>query len=206
MEVRELPPNILVEISLLLLDNDSFDYENPFDDYETNETVLQSSSNWAGAYVGRDDVEFMCKFIKDNLPLLNQVKNGDSNTKEILSEIRIPEAKKYKVYYEISGRAILTEEYTTNWDCYDEDWVEASLKQSYYDGSFDYYQGDYVDHEVDDFETDDIDITSVNAINEGKRTLLSKIVVENTTDVVDSLDKDTLIRLRNIINQRLSSF
>ncbi len=38
-----------------------------------------------------------------------------------------------------------------------------------------------------------------------KKPILDKLVVENTTNLLDNLDRETLIQLRNLINQKLSS-
>lgn len=206
MNVRSLPPNVLIQICISLLDEESFDYDDPFDDFDDNEKLIRNASAWASSNVEREDVEFISKFISDNLPLLESVKNDGVSAKSIIPELSIPSLKSYKVYYEIWGPATLTEKYRVTWESYDEDWVKPSLRRSYYDGDFDYYQGDYLEYETDNFESDNFEITDVDSINESKKTLLSKVVVENTTDVLDSLDKDTLLRLRNIINQKLSSF
>jgi len=40
---------------------------------------------------------------------------------------------------------------------------------------------------------------------ENKKPILDKLVVENTTGLLDNLDRETLIQLRNLINQKLSS-
>jgi len=40
---------------------------------------------------------------------------------------------------------------------------------------------------------------------ENKKPILDKLVVENTTNLLDNLDRETLIQLRNLINQKLSS-
>lgn len=206
MNLRSLPPNVLIQICISLLDEESFDYDDPFDDYDDNEKLVKNASAWASSTVEREDVEFISKFISDNLPLLESVKNDGVSVRSIIPELSIPSLKSYKVYYEIWGPATLTEKYRITWDSYDEDWVKPSLRRSYYDGDFDYYQGEYLEYETDNFESDNFEITDVDSINESKKSLLSRVVVENTTNVLDNLDKDTLLRLRNIINQKLSSF
>lgn len=206
MNLRRLPPNVLVQISISLLDEESFDYEDPFDDYNDNVELVVNASKWASSTVEREDIEFISKFISDNLPLLESVKNGEVSVKSIIPELVIPTSKSYRVYYEIWGNATLTERYKTTWESFDEDWVKSSIRQSWYDGDFDYYQGDYIEHETDNFDSDNFEITDVDLIKESKKSLLSRVVVENTTDVLDSLDRDTLINLRNLINQKLSSF
>lgn len=206
MNLRRLPPNVLVLISISLLDEESFDYEDPFNDYDDNVELVTDASKWASSTVEIEDVEFIAKFISENLPLLESVKNDGVSVKSIIPKLIIPTSKSYRVYYQIWGNALLTEKYKTTWKSFDEDWVKSSLRQSYYDGNFDYYEGHYVEHETDNFEPDNFEITDVDLISESKKSLLSRVVVENTTEVLDNLDKDTLINLRNLINQKLSSF
>jgi hypothetical protein len=79
------------------------------------------------------------------------------------------------------------------------------LRYSYNDGSWDYYNGDYLEHETDDFEPDNFDITYVTKLREGKKPILDRLVVENTKDLLENLDRETLVKLRNLINEKLSS-
>lgn len=205
--LSRLSPKILIQIAILLLESDDSDYDSPYDDFEENLSNLRDAAKWATSDVDRMDLEFIWQFIIENRPLLDQVKNGESKVSEIISELHYPSLINSKVWYEIWGNATLTEEYKTTWESYNKDWAKESLRQSYYDGEFDYWQGEYVGHETDNFETDNFEITHVTSeMNESKKSLLSKIVVENTTDVLDKLDKDTLIQLKNLINQKLSSF
>lgn len=205
--LSKLAPKIIVQISILLLESDDSDYDNPYDDFDENLSNLRDAARWATSDVDGTDLEFIWQFIIENRPLLDQVKNDKSKVSEIISELHYPSLIKSKVWYEIWGNATLTEEYKTTWESYNKDWVKESLRQSYNDGEFDYWQGEYVGHETDNFETDNFEITHVTSeMNESKQSLLSKIVVENTTDVLDKLDRDTLIQLKNLINQKLSSF
>ena len=206
MKLKELPRNLLVEVSLLLLEDEDFDFIDPYDEFDDNESSVEKASRWTSADVESSDVEFICKFIKDNQSLLQQVSTGEVKANEILSSLTMPELKEYKLWYEIWGSAIVTEEYSTVWSSYDERWVKESLRWKYGQGDWDYYEGKYEGYETDNFEADNFEITHVRNLNESKKSLLSKLVVENTTDVLDNLDRDTLIDLRNLINQKLSSF
>lgn len=203
--VKDLPPKILIEVASLILSTD-FDYKDPYDDFGDNKKILEDSSKWASVEVDTLDVEFISKFIIENKPLLEKVISNEVNTNQIIPELEIPQANKYRIDYEVWGNATLTENYKTTWDSYDESWAKESLRNSYYEGEFDYWQGEYIDHETDNFDNDNFEITWVHRLDENKKTLLSKIVVENTTDVLDSLDEETLLNLRNLINQKLSSF
>jgi hypothetical protein len=205
-KLRELHPRVLIEIASTLMSSENFGFEDPYDDYESNLEKVRDVSKWAAVGVEYLDLEFICAFIIENQPLLEQVINQESTVKDIINVLKIPTLKKYEVYYEIWGSATLTEKYRTKWESFSRDWAQTSVRQSYYDGEFNYYEGDYLEHDSDNFEPDNFDITYVRRLDESKKTILSKIVVENTTEVLDNLDKQTLIELRNIINRKLSSF
>jgi hypothetical protein len=53
----------------------------------------------------------------------------------------------------------------------------------------------------------DWEIQKVNLLESKntKTSLLGKLVLENTQDALNSLDKDTLLKLRTLINSRLSN-
>lgn len=205
MNVRDLNLKLTIEISLLLLET-SFEFKNPFADFDVNFSLLEKNSAWTSSDVDNRDVEFISNFIEINLPLLNKLTKKQISVKEVLPKIKTPVLEKYTIFYEIWGSSTLTENYKTDWESYSKEFAKESIKQSYNDGSFDYWNGKYIDHYTDNFESDNFEVTDVEKINETRKTFLSKIIVENTSEVVDHLDMDTLISLRNIINQKLSSF
>lgn len=205
MNVRDLNLKLTIEISLLLLET-SFEFKNPFADFDVNFSLLEKNSAWTSSDVDNRDVEFISNFIEINLPLLNKLTKKQISVKEVLPKIKTPVLEKYTIFYEVWGSSTLTENYKTDWESYSKEFAKESIKQSYSDGSFDYWNGKYIDHYTDNFESDNFEVTDVEKINETRKTFLSKIIVENTSEVVDHLDMDTLISLRNIINQKLSSF
>ena len=205
MQLRRLPHKLLVQVSTILLEEKNYDFNNPWSDMDTTSDYVEQASKWTSADVDNEDVEFISKFISENESLLQQYIKGEVLLSEILNSLTIPQPKEYKLWYEVWGNAVVTEEYSTVWTSYDEKWVKESLMWSYIEGRFDYYEGKYEGMETDNFETDNFEITQVSNLNESKKSLLSKLVLENTTDVLDNLDRDTLIDLRNLINQKLSS-
>lgn len=198
------PLKVLFSIGETLYETD-FDFEHPWDEANDNFDLFQESSNWVGMNVDYEDMEFMAALIKLNEPLLKQLSEKQITKQQALSEITLPELKKFKVYYEIWGPATLTEKYSIKWDSYDEKWVNDNLRHYYNEGDFNFYDGNYEEYESDNFEPDNFDITHTVKIRESKIPILSKLVLENTKDVLNNLDKETLIELRNLINQKLSS-
>ncbi len=192
-------PKVLVEIALSCLDKD-FDYSSPYDDYEDNLKKLSDSSTWTGQRTYQEDVNFISSFIEENLENLEMVKNGDMTKNEILPTLIMPELKKYRIHYEIWGPATLTEKYTVNYETFSESLATNSLRQEYYDGNFDYYNGNFLEYETDNFEPDNFEITGVQKTENS-----SNLYSESVEKIVDKLDRDTLKKIKNLIERKLSS-
>jgi hypothetical protein len=94
-----------------------------------------------------------------------------------------------------------------NFDSYDMNWVEDSAQQQRNDGSWDLYNGIHlIDTTYDNFDESDHSFDEVLPFSENvKESLLSRLVVENTSEVVSSLDRQTLLKLKSIIDSRLRS-
>ena len=198
------PPKVLLKLSQLLMGLE-LPYSNPFDDDYDNLKLLNSTASWIGEKLNIEDLEFISAFIVKNEDLIQKLDRKEITYKEAIQEIVIPQKKSYKLNYEIWGPATLTEQYHTEWESYFKEWVKDSLRYSYNEGHFDYYQGTYDGYETDNFEPDNFEIYNVDEVIENKEKLLDKLVLENTSELLQSLDKNTLIQLRNLINQKLSS-
>jgi hypothetical protein len=92
-------------------------------------------------------------------------------------------------------------------DSYDEEWVKDSAQQQNSDGNWNMWEGsERRDTEYENFEESDYSFGDVYEVNENKpqnESVLGRLVVENTRDVVKSLDKKTLLELRRIIDSKL---
>ena len=198
------PLKVLLVLSKQLIE-DEFEYRNPWDYEYDNMTKLKTNGAWIGEKLDENDMEFIAAFILENLKtILSSIHNELTNS-EVIERLSIPKKKNYIAYYEVWGPATLTEKYKTTWESYNKNWVKDSLRHSYNEGDFNFYDGDYQEHESDNFEADNFDITYINDLRENKEPILDKLVVENTQDLLDNLDRDTLLKLRNLINQKLSS-
>lgn len=51
MNLKELPRNLLVEVSLLLLEDEDFDFIDPYDEFDDNESSVEEASKWTSADV-----------------------------------------------------------------------------------------------------------------------------------------------------------
>ena len=96
-------------------------------------------------------------------------------------------------------------------DAYDKDWVADSAKQQREDGNWDLYDGRNIrETTYDNFDESDYSFDDVYEVNDDKtykikESLLNRLVLENTSEVVSSLDKQTLLKLKQIIESRLRS-
>lgn len=204
-QLRETNPKILVYIASHLLDA-GFNAKNPYDDFDDNENHLSSIMKYFGMEINDiKDVEFMAAFITENLTQISEYKKDESLLNVIIPTLEMPELKKYKIGYEIWGPATLTESYSTKWESYSKDWAKNSLRHYYQEGDFNYYEGDYESYETNNFEADNFEINWVHEINENKKPVLDKLIIENTKDLLNHLDRETLLKLREIINRKLSS-
>ena len=117
-------------------------------------------------------------------------------------------AKTYEVHYDVWGSCTYEEYKTQKFDSYDESWVVDSVNQQREDGNWDLYDGsDRREPEYENFEESDYSFGNVYELNNNntKESLLDRLVLENTSEVVSSLDKQTLLKLKQIIESRLRS-
>ena len=184
-----------------------FDFENPYNEFDENYLILEKLCKLLGIdSLSYRDVEFISKFMTNNSELIQKI--FETKDKSLLSQLEYPKNKMFKVQYEIYSTQYIVEIYTVDWDSYDKNFVRSSLIKTSNDGNFDEWTGpllrtDVLDSEVSEWVINDDDITEINT--EKTESILDRLVIENTSSVINSLDRNTLINLRNIINSRLSS-
>jgi len=184
-----------------------FNFKNPYERFDKNYLIIDKISKMVGINsLSYRDVEFISKFMTDNSELIQKI--FETKDKSLLSELEYPINKMFKIPYEIYSNQSIVEIYTVNWDSYDKKFVRSSLIEARNDGNFDEWTGDLqrtdvLDSETTDWIINDEDITEINT--EKTESILDRLVIENTSSVINSLDRNTLINLRNIINSRLSS-
>jgi hypothetical protein len=202
----KLPKKQLVRISEKLVD-EGFDTNNPYSDYEENYEMLKNIASFFSMVVNDEDVQFFAKFIDINDDLLSKIFEPDGD-KSLIEKLEIPVAKTYNLDYSTWGTCTYEEYLTQSFDSYDEDWVIDSANQQREDGNWDLYDGkSRRDTEYDNFEESDHTFDRVYEVNDNKikESLLDQLVLENTSEVVSSLDKQTLLKLKQIIESRLRS-
>jgi hypothetical protein len=200
----------LVFIAAKLVDED-FPIGNPYDDdFDNAYDILQEVSRYFSIEAVHEDVEFFSKFLEINDEIIADLfaNNRKEMKNTILHEqLVIPIAKSYNLDYRVWGTCSYTNYMTQEFDSYDEEWVKDSASQQNNDGSWNMWEGqERSETEYDNFEESDYDYEDVYEIDESKNrneSVLDKLVIENTSEVIGSLDKKTLIKLKSIIESRL---
>jgi len=211
-QFSRLPKKQLVLIAEKLVD-ESFPSGNPYDDreYEEHYNNLSSIGKYFNINVNDEDVQFFAKFLELNDELIADIFANNSqeiNNKELIEQLVIPVAKTYNMDYSTWGTCTYEEYLTQSFDSYDEDWVTDSANQQIEDGYWSLYDGRTTrETTYDNFEESDYSFDRVYEVNDNKikESLLDRLVLENTSEVVSSLDKQTLLKLKQIIESRLRS-
>lgn len=183
-----------------------FPTDNPYNDYDEHFKELENIGKYFNMNVVDEDVQFFAKFIYINDGIIAKIM-GKS---DILSyeDLIIPVAKTYELQYTVWGSCTYEEYLGQKFDAYDEDWVMDSADQQRNDGNWDFYDGyNRGDTYYDNHDESDHSFDRVYEVNDNKikESLLDRLVLENTSEVVSSLDKQTLLKLKQIIESRLRS-
>jgi len=206
-QFSRLPKKQLVLITEKLVDED-FSQGNPYNDYEFEKYYkqLESIGKYFSISAVHEDVEFFSKFLEMNDELLSKIfePNGD---KTLIDNLVIPVAQTYELRYNVWGSCTYDEYIGQKFDSYDMDWVEDSAKQQRENGNWDLYDGYNLRETVyENFDESNYSFEEVRPVSESvKESLLDRLVLENTSEVVSSLDRQTLLKLKSIINSRLRS-
>ena len=211
-QFSKLPKKQLVFITEKLVDED-FPIGNPYDtDFDSAEKILTEVANYFSLAVTQEDVEFFSKFLKVNENIIAELfanNREQMRNSSLIEQLVIPVAKTYDLHYTTWGSCSYTEYKASYFDSYDKDWVTDSASQQRNDGNWDMWDGrDIRDTEYENFEESDSSYNHVYNVDDKQETIysesiLDKLVIENTKDVVNSLDRNTLIKLKSIIESRL---
>ena len=211
-QFSKLPKKQLVFISEKLIDEE-FPIGNPYDsDFDGAYNILKQASNYFGLEATQEDVEFFSKFLEINENIIAELfanNREQMRNTSLIEQLIIPVAKTYDLHYTTWGSCTYTEYKGQYFDAYDKDWVRDSAEQQRQDGNWDMWDGREVrDTEYENFEETDSTYNHVYNVDDKQETIysesiLDKLVIENTKDVVNSLDKNTLIKLKSIIESRL---
>jgi hypothetical protein len=211
-QFSKLPKKQLVFIAEKLVDEE-FPIGNPYDsDFDGAYNTLKQVANYFSLEATQEDVEFFSKFLEVNENIIADLfanNREQMRNTSLIEQLVIPVAKTYDLHYTTWGNCSYTEYKGQYFDAYDKDWVKDSAEQQRNDGNWDMWDGrDLRDTEYENFEESDSEYNHVYNVNDKLEpiygeSILDKLVIENTKDVVNSLDKNTLIKLKSIIESRL---
>ena len=187
-KLENLPINQLVYISQKLMKS-NFDYTNPYSDYDDDINKLDKILPYFGLDAQQIDLDFIAKFISINEQLILLIRNPQ-DIEPLREKFIIPEIGKYEVFYEIWGPATYTEHYKTEWPTYDKEWVRDSIQAARNEGTWSDYDGDYIEHETDNWDPDNFRFNRISTVIEEK---------------INTLEKTTLLELRNLIDKKLKN-
>jgi len=207
-QFSKLSKKQLVSISVKLIDQD-FPIGNPYEsDYEDAYSILEEVSRYYSIEVTHEDVEFFSKFLEINDEIIADLfanNKEQMKNRELIEQLVIPVAKSYNMDYSSWGSCNYTNNMTQEFDSYDEEWVKDSATQQLSDGNWNMWEGsERRDTEYENFEESDYSFGDVYEIDDTKNeSVLDRLVIENTSEVVNSLDRKTLLELRRIIDSKL---
>jgi len=207
-QFSRLPKKQLAFIAEKLVDED-FPIGNPYiSDFDSAYSTLQEVSKYFSVESTHEDVEFFSKFLEINEDIIADLfanNKEQMNNRELIEQLEIPVAKSYNMDYSSWGTCSYTNYMVQEFDSYDKDWVTDSATQQNNDGNWNMWEGQETNPtEYENFEESDYSFGDVYEIDETKtESILDRLVIENTSGVVNSLDKKTLLKLKSIIESRL---
>jgi hypothetical protein len=181
------------------LTNTEFNFDEPYDDMDENVTILYKViKKYMAGQIEYTDVEFFCKLYEENEELVkNYIETKDI---ELSENLELPVANKYKFYYKTQERWWVTLFYYDEFDSYSKDWVQGQVNKIYEDGNWSYSDGHQYDRDIDDSEWDDVFYGDVELIEPKTN---ENYEFKKTKSVIGKLDKKTLLKLREMIENRL---
>jgi hypothetical protein len=215
-QFSKLSKKQLVFICEKLVD-DEFPIGNPYEqDFDHAYNTLKDVSKYFNIEPAHEDVEFFSKLLEINGEIIGDFfanNREEMRNKELIGQLVLPVSKTYDLHYTTNGTCNFEEFMGQYFDCYDKDWVRDSAEQQRQDGNWDLYDGrnlretEYDSYEINDESYGHVYEVTEEYIKDGfvNESILDRIVLENTKDVVNSLDKKTLLKLRTIIESRLRS-
>lgn len=182
-----------------------FPTDNPYNDYDEHFKELENIGKYFNMNVVDEDVQFFTKFLYINDGIIAKIMEKS----DILSyeDLIIPVAKTYELQYTVWGSCTYEEYLGQKFDAYDDDWVMDSANQQRNDGNWDTYEGyNRRDTNYDNWEESDVSYDKVVEVDDNTNVTepIKEQKFNKTSKVISTLDKESLLELRKIIDSRLS--
>jgi hypothetical protein len=209
-ELENLNPKHLVYLAQKMIDA-GFSGKNPYDEYDTLSADLLEAVKYFGIKnISRLDMEFLASFIDLNDEVLSQLFDSETqNKQELYRQLEIPKPEKYTYDVMATGHGYVTETYKHTELTYNPEWIPIMVDALRYNSDeFEYYEGELTNTLVEEFEVNILEVDDIFRVmtqTSLKESILKRLVVENTESMIDSLDFQTLIELKRIIEKKLHS-
>jgi hypothetical protein len=209
-QLENLHPKHLVYIAQKMID-EGFSVQNPYEEFDVVANELTEMVKYFGVKdISRIDIEFLASFINVNDEVLSQLFDSKTqNKQELYSKLEIPKPEKYTYDVVVTGHGYVTEIYKHTDLTYNPEWIPTMVDELRYNSDeFEYYDGELTNTLVEEFEVNNLevdDIFRVMSQSSVKESILKRLVIENTESMIDSLDFQTLIELKRIIEKKLHS-
>jgi hypothetical protein len=201
-ELESLHPKFIFQIVKKLDEKDIFNYVL----YENIEDIISEAETISNIFgVSKPDhlsCEFLFEFEKNNRSILRKLYNPNISKEEkvkLIDSLSIPKQKKFTFDYTIGGSGYIDYFYTDTIEGYSDTYVRDQVDYLYSSGYYDYWEGELVNTEIVDFDSNDFSVTDVSEV----KNLTESANNENT---LDSLSKSDLIKLKKIIDEKLRRF
>lgn len=210
-KLSNLNPKHLTYISQQMIDK-GFNGEMPYEEYDEFVNELLGLVKYFGEKdISRIDIEFLASFINYNDKVLAELFDSETQNKQgLYSKLVIPKPVEYTFDVLASGRGYVVETYKHRSISYNPEWFFPMLDSLRYNtDEFEYYEGDLTDTYVEDLDVNNLEIENIEVVDNRtgiKESILKRLVVENTESMIDSLDFNTLMELKRIIDTKLHSF
>ena len=207
-QFSKLSKKQLILICDKLID-EGFTTGNPYiSAYDESYAILSNIGKYFNIPDNDEDVQFFAKFLEINDELIADIFANNSeniNNTELINKLVIPVAKRYELQYSVYGSCTYYDNLGQKFDSYDKSWVRDSANQQRNDGNWDFYNGYELEPTYyDNFQEHDMSYDKVVEVDEKiQESLLSKLVIENTSEILPSLDKPTLLKLKQLIENKL---
>jgi hypothetical protein len=209
-ELENLNPKHLVYLAQKMIDA-GFSGKNPYDEYDTlSDDLLEAVKYFGIKNISRLDMEFLASFIDLNDEVLSQLFDSETqNKQELYRQLEIPKPEKYTYDVMATGHGYVTETYKHTELTYNPEWIPIMVDALRYNSDeFEYYEGELTNTLVEEFEVNILEVDDIFRVmtqTSLKESILKRLVVENTESMIDSLDFQTLIELKRIIEKKLHS-
>ena len=124
----------------------------------------------------------------------------------MIEQLVIPVAKTYELQYTVWGSCSYEDYLGQEFDAYDKDWVRDSADQQRNDGNWDFYDGyNREDTYYDNHDESDMSYDKVVEVDDSDNVTgpIKEQKFNKTSKVISTLDKESLLELKKIIDSRL---